>query len=169
MTGVQDLCGALKAQGARKHMGKACRLCQDGAYQGIGKQAHRAFFADHLRALAAQEVDAHLGLDRAHPPRCSAAAVEAVQFGGRSRARIKLVRSYVESCGDKFVLETLPPYAPELNPVEYIWGYMKQRELANLCLETIGQVGAYARNRLKSMQRRLRILAACWAQAELPI
>lgn len=81
----------------------------------------------------------------------------------------RLVRSYVESCADKFVLETLPPYAPELNPVEYIWGYMKQRELANLCLETIGQVGAYARNRLKSMQRRPRIIAACWEQAELPI
>ncbi len=26
----------------------------------------------------------------------------------------------------------LPAYAPELNPVEYIWGYMKQRE-CNLC------------------------------------
>ena len=24
----------------------------------------------------------------------------------------------------------MPAYAPELNPVEYIWGYMKQRELA---------------------------------------
>jgi len=80
-----------------------------------------------------------------------------------------LVRSYVESCGDKFVLETLPPYAPELNPVEYIWAYMKERELANLCLETITRVGAYARNRLNPMQRRPRIIAACWKQAELPI
>jgi transposase len=65
----------------------------------------------------------------------------------------RLVRSYVDSCGDKFALETLPPYARELNLVEYIWGYMKQRKLANLCLDTIGQVGTYARNRLKSMQR----------------
>lgn len=31
----------------------------------------------------------------------------------------------------------MPAYAPELNPVEYIWGYMKQRELGNLCLHTI--------------------------------
>ena len=83
--------------------------------------------------------------------------------------RSRIVRNYVESRGQKFVLETLPPYAPELNPVEYIWAHMKQRELANLCLHTIGQVGAYARNRLKSMQRRPRIIAACWQQAELPI
>ena len=67
------------------------------------------------------------------------------------------------------MLETLPPYAPELDPVEYIWAHMKQRELANLCLHTIGQVGAYARNRLKSMQHRPRLIAACWQQAELPI
>ena len=83
--------------------------------------------------------------------------------------RSRMVRNYVESCGDRFVLETLPAYAPELNPVEYIWAYMKQRELANLCLETISEVGAYARNRLKSMQRRPRIITACWQQAELPI
>ena len=80
-----------------------------------------------------------------------------------------LVRSYVESRGDRFVPETLPAYAPELNPVEYIWAHMKQRELANPSLETIGQVGAYARNCLKSMQPRPRIIAACWKQAELPI
>ncbi len=31
-------------------------------------------------------------------------------------------------------MERLPGYAPELNPVEYLFGYAKQRELANLCL-----------------------------------
>jgi len=66
-------------------------------------------------------------------------------------------------------LLSLPPYAPELNPVEYIWGYMKQRELANLCLHTIGEVGTFARNRLKSMQRRPQLITAFWQQAELPI
>ena len=67
------------------------------------------------------------------------------------------------------MIERLPAYAPELNPVEYIWGYMKQRELANLCLNTIGEVGAFARRRLKSMQRRPRLITAFWHQAELPI
>ena len=88
---------------------------------------------------------------------------------GREGIQGKDASQFVESCGKKFVLEALPLYAPELNLVEYIWAHMKQRELANLCLQTIGQVGAYARNRLKSMQRRPRIIAACWKQAELPI
>jgi transposase len=30
-------------------------------------------------------------------------------------------------------IERLPGYAPELNPVEQIWGNLKNRELANLC------------------------------------
>ena len=52
---------------------------------------------------------------------------------------------------------------------KHIWGYMKQRELANLFLHTIGEVGTFARNRLKSMQRRPLLITAFWQQAELPI
>lgn len=58
---------------------------------------------------------------------------------------------------------------PELNPVEYTWGYMKNRELANLCAKTICEVSHFARNRLKSMQRRPRLITAFCKQAELPI
>lgn len=90
-------------------------------------------------------------------------------WDGSAAHRNRIVRHYVESCGDRFVLESLPAYVPELNPVEYIWAYMKQRVLANLCMHTIGEVGSYARRRPKSMQRRPPIIAACWRQAELLI
>lgn len=60
-------------------------------------------------------------------------------------------------------------YAPELNPVEYVFGYAKQRELANLCADTIDEVRNYAIRRLKSMQRRPKLITAFWKQAELPI
>lgn len=63
--------------------------------------------------------------------------------------------------------KTLPAYAPELNPVEAIWAYLKKHEIANLCLDTIGEVGQFARNRLKSMQRRPTLITAFWKQAEL--
>ena len=32
-----------------------------------------------------------------------------------------MVRDYVESQNDAVELEFLPAYAPELNPVEYLW------------------------------------------------
>jgi transposase len=41
------------------------------------------------------------------------------------------VREFVASLVDQIHLEYLPAYAPELNPVEYIWGYCKQHELPN--------------------------------------
>jgi transposase len=37
------------------------------------------------------------------------------------------------------VAERLPGYAPDLNPVELLWGNVKGVELANLCPETIEQ------------------------------
>ena len=92
-----------------------------------------------------------------------------VIWDGLPAHRSRVVKDYVQSLDGHLVLERLPAYAPELNPVEYIWGYMKQRELANLCLHTIGEVGTFARNRLKSMQRRPQLITAFWQQAELPI
>ncbi len=43
------------------------------------------------------------------------------------------MREFVASQRGHIEMEFLPAYAPELNPVEYIWGYCKQHELPNLC------------------------------------
>lgn len=90
-------------------------------------------------------------------------------WDGLPAHRSAVVRQYVDALQGRIVLERLPAYAPELNPVEYLWAYAKQRELANLCRNTIGEVHGFARNRLKSMQHRPYVIAACWQQAELPI
>ena len=92
-----------------------------------------------------------------------------VIWDGLPAHRSRVVKDYVESLHGHLVLERLTSYAPEINPVEYIWGYMKQRELANLCLDTIAEVWNFARNRIRSMQRRPRLITAFWQQAELPI
>jgi len=81
--------------------------------------------------------------------------------------RSRIVRQYIESLDGHIQLERLPAYAPELNPVEYLFGYAKQREFANLCVQTIREVKRYASRRLKAMQRRPRLVAAFWQQAEL--
>jgi hypothetical protein len=41
--------------------------------------------------------------------------------------------------------EWLPGYAPELNPVEYIWGYWKHHELPNFCPRDFTQLSHHAR------------------------
>ena len=39
----------------------------------------------------------------------------------------KSVREYVDSTGDDVDLEFLPPYTPQLNPVETVWSDLKRR------------------------------------------
>jgi len=90
-----------------------------------------------------------------------------VIWDGLPAPRSRVVRDYVESLDGHIQLERLPAYAPELNPVEYLFGYAKQRELANLCVQTIAEVRRYASRRLQSMQRRPTLVRAFWQQAEL--
>ena len=92
-----------------------------------------------------------------------------VAWDGLPAHRSRYVRDYVELLDNEIVLERLPGYAPELNPVEYLFGHAKQCELVDLCVKTIDEVKRYAGRRLKSMQRRPQIIAAFWKQAELTI
>ena len=45
-------------------------------------------------------------------------------------------------------VERLPGYAPDLNPIEQVWGSLKSKELANLCRDTIDEVAGVAEDGL---------------------
>jgi transposase len=46
------------------------------------------------------------------------------------------VQAFVAEAGGKIHVEPLPAYAPDLNPVEWLWEHLKQVELGNLsCLD----------------------------------
>jgi len=47
------------------------------------------------------------------------------------------MKAYLGSQRRWLVVERLPAYAPELNPVEKLWANLKGAELANLCAETL--------------------------------
>jgi transposase len=88
-------------------------------------------------------------------------------WDGLNTHKSRLVRNWLEAQEGQVQVEFLPPYAPELNPVEQIWNYLKNREIANLCASNLAQVANLARRRLKSMQRRPGLLCSFWQQAEL--
>jgi transposase len=79
----------------------------------------------------------------------------------------RLVRQYVDSTEGHINIEFLPAYAPELNPVEFLWAWLKRHALANFCPATLAELRDSARCKLKSAQRRSAIVASCWAQAKL--
>ena len=67
----------------------------------------------------------------------------------------------------QIVLEYLPAYAPELNPVEYLWGHWKHHELPNVCPKDLCQLNEGARRTLSRLRRRPRLITVFWKQASL--
>ena len=90
-----------------------------------------------------------------------------IVWDGLRAHRSKLVRDYLDSTEGHLQVSFLPPYAPELNPVEYLWAWLKRHAMANFCPDNLSELQHTARNRLKGAQRRPNIIAACWQQAEL--
>jgi transposase len=49
------------------------------------------------------------------------------------------IESYLNRHKD-IVVEPFPPYAPELNPVDYVWGHIKYGRLANYCPMSLNEL-----------------------------
>ena len=90
-----------------------------------------------------------------------------VIWDGLRAHRSRLVSDFVAQQNGRIELEYLPAYAPELNPVEYLWGYWKQHELPNFCPKTFTELSFHALRALKRMRRRPKLITAFWKQAEL--
>lgn len=84
--------------------------------------------------------------------------------------RSRAVADFLATQTDWLHVARLPAYAPELNPVEYLWAYWKKTELANFCAKDIWELDYVASQALKRIRRRRRrpqLIAAFFAQAEL--
>jgi putative transposase len=58
-------------------------------------------------------------------------------WDGLASHRSRAMRRFLAGQRHWLVVEALPPYAYDLNPVEQVWGNLKGTELANLCPDTI--------------------------------
>jgi transposase len=65
--------------------------------------------------------------------------------------RAKHTRHFVEGAGHLHPF-FLPAYAPELNPVEYVWAYLKMNPLANRPTFEIAELAAMTHRHARSMQ-----------------
>ena len=73
--------------------------------------------------------------------------------------RGKLMAAYVKENRHLHCV-LLPPYAPELNPVEYVFGHLKMNPLANLACTEVLALTDIARHHGRSLQRREALLRA---------
>ena len=60
-------------------------------------------------------------------------------WDGLPSHRSNAMQAFIKSQRAWLVVERLPAYAPDLNPVEQVWGNLKGGELANLCPNTIDE------------------------------
>jgi transposase len=65
-------------------------------------------------------------------------------WDGLTSHRSRAMRAYTASQRQWLVTERLPAYAPDLNPVELLWGNLKAGELAGLSVDTIGELESAA-------------------------
>ena len=61
-------------------------------------------------------------------------------WDGLPSHRSRRMSDWIASQRGWLSVERLPGYAPDLNPIENVWGNLKSTELANLCSATIGEV-----------------------------
>jgi transposase len=65
---------------------------------------------------------------------------------------------------ERLQLERLPRYAPELNPDEGIWPYLKRVELKNVCCKHVKELQAEVRRAKQRVRQRRDVIRGCLRQ-----
>ena len=66
-------------------------------------------------------------------------------------------------------LERLPAYAPELNPVELLWSYLKHGRLANFVPRNIWHLDHVVHEHLLAARQAAALLRSFWKRSKLPL
>lgn len=77
------------------------------------------------------------------------------------------VRRLKARFGGRIHIEWLPPYAPELNPVEHVWSHTKYGDLANYVPEDILRLGRSVNESLDRKRSNQRLLRSFFHAAKL--
>jgi transposase len=93
-----------------------------------------------------------------------------VIWDGLPAHRSRRVKAFLRRQGQGQVyLEQLPGYAPELNPDEGIWQYLKNVELAHVCCERIETLRRELRKAMERLRHKREVIISCFSLAGLPI
>ena len=79
------------------------------------------------------------------------------------------VQAFVAEAGGKIHLEPLPPYAPDLNPVEWLWKHLKKVELRNQTCLDLEQLHMEVHLALGRVRQRLALVRSFFEGAGLEL
>jgi hypothetical protein len=90
-------------------------------------------------------------------------------WDGLPAHRGRVLTQYMATQRPWLTIERLPAYAPELNPVEALWGNVKGQECANLCaVDRLGLLHPRRRG-LRRVRQRTSLAFSFLAHAGLPL
>ena len=73
----------------------------------------------------------------------------------------KVIKEYLyDGAAKRIHLEQLPGYAPELNPTERFWSYLKVADLANIACDLLPELDALMQKAKKRRQRKPDLIQA---------
>jgi len=83
-------------------------------------------------------------------------------WDGLPAHRSQAVKTFLGTpAAKRLTLLQLPAYAPELNPQEWIWRYLKYVELANVCCHDLAELRLELRRAIQRVRYRLDVLIGC--------
>lgn len=66
-------------------------------------------------------------------------------------------------------LDFFPPYAPELNPVEYVWAHTKMNPMANMTAMELDALATATRGNMRSLQKKQLLLRSFFKKSGLSL
>ena len=93
-----------------------------------------------------------------------------VIWDGLPAHRGQAVKAFLREGGTKRLhLERLPGYAPDLNPDEGVWRYLKRVEMKNLCCRDVKQLRYELRKATARLRHKTDVLLSCFGEAGLSL
>jgi transposase len=93
-----------------------------------------------------------------------------VIWDGSPIHRADTVKSFLLNGGGKFVhLERLPAYAPDLNPDEGTWNYLKYVEMRNLCCLNLQHLHCHLNLAITRLRRKSSVIQSFFSAAGLSL
>jgi hypothetical protein len=127
--------------------GRRCRLYFQTRPGSYNSESLIAFLRDFKRHLRGQEA--------------------ILIWDGLPSHKSRIMAEYLRRQRKWLRVERLPGYAPELNPLETVWGNVKGQEMANGCAEDLGVVDRTVREGLERVRRSRTLALAFLAHAGL--
>jgi transposase len=91
-----------------------------------------------------------------------------ILWDGAPIHRSQPIKDFLAAGGAKRIqLERLPGYAPELNPDEGIWEYLKRVELKNVCCQDLAELRYELRLATARLRHKREVLKGCIKHAGL--